>query len=133
MMRHYKALAWEEKLKAVFDEIDQDLEAKYGAHYPLHPARAPDGETVNPEQSGLFNVGASFTAGFGSKHGRGYVVEVGMATLSDVPAEVRREIEREVARQLRERLPAAFPGKELKVEPDVSGFKIYGDLSLGTV
>lgn len=133
MVRHYKALAWEEKLKAVFDEIDRDLEARYGGRYPLHPARPAEGETANPEESGLFNVGAAFTAGLGSEHGRGYVVEVRMATLVHVPEEVRREIEEAVAEQLRQRLPQAFPGAELRVERDVSGFKIFGDLSLGEV
>lgn len=133
MVRHHKAIAWEATLKAVFDEIDHDLENRFGHLYPLHPARPAHGETANPEDSGLFNVGAAFTAGFGSLHGRGYIVEVRMSTLASVPGSVRGELEQEVARLLRERLPDAFPGKSLYVEQDKTGFKIFGDLSLGKV
>ncbi len=131
MVRHHKALAWEATLKAVFDEIDHDLEDRFGHLYPLHPARPAHGATANPEESGLFNVGAAFTAGFGSTFGRGYVVQVRMSTLATVSKQVREELENEVARQLRERLPDAFPGKTLHVERDRTGFKIHGDLSLG--
>lgn len=133
MVRHHKALAWEATLKDVFDEIDHDLEARFGHRYPLHPARPAHGDTANPAESGLFNVGAAFTAGFGSKHGRGYVVQVRMSTLANVSKQVREELEEEVARQLRERLPEVFPGKTLYVERDKTGFKIHGDLSLGNV
>lgn len=130
-MQHPKLVEWEKKLKAVFDCIDAELEKKYGSRYPLHPARPEHGATANPEQSGLFNIGASFTAGFGSALGPGYVVEVRMATLAEVPAEVREQIEAEVVEKLRARLPALFPGRELKVERDGHNFKIHGDLSLG--
>jgi hypothetical protein len=132
-LRHPKAIEWERKLKAVFDGIDRHLEEQYGGTYPLHPARPIRGRTSNPEQDGLFNVGAMFSPGYGSRHGAGYVVEVQMATLSRVPAEIREEIENEVARLLRQRLPEVFPGRELHVERDGPVYKIHGDLSLGSV
>lgn len=132
-MRHAKAVAWEDRLKQVFDAIDHRLEEEYGAKYPLHPARKPRGGTSNPEADGLFNVGAVFTAGFGSKHGPGYVVEVQMATLSRVPDAVRREIEERVVVLLREGLAEAFPGRKLDISRDGHVYKIHGDLSLGSV
>ena len=40
----------------------------------------------------LFDVGASFSAGFGSEHGRGYVVDLDMLTLDKVPEEIKKHI-----------------------------------------
>jgi hypothetical protein len=130
MSRHPRAVAWEETLKRVFDEIDHALEARYGDRYPLHPNRPVQGATANPEDDGLFNVGAAFSAGYGSDWGRGYVVNVRMVTLSRVTAEVQEQMEDEVASMLRERLPGVFPGRDLRVERDGHVFKITGDLSL---
>lgn len=130
MSRHPLVIAWEEKLKRVFDEIDHELENRYGDRYPLHPNRPTRGETANPEDDGLFNVGASFTAGYGSQRGRGYVVSVRMVTLARVPADVQEQMENEVAVMLRERLPSIFPGRDLRVERDGHVFKITGDLSV---
>jgi hypothetical protein len=132
-MRHPKALAWEAQLKTVFDRLDAELEAKYGGTCPLYPSRAPSGQTTNPEHSGLFNVGAVFTPGYGSPTGPGYVVQMQMATLSRIPKEVLEQIEGDSLEFLRRELPAAFPGKDLRVEREGHSFKIYGDLSLGTV
>jgi hypothetical protein len=75
-------------------------------------------------------VGASFSAGFGSRYGPGYVVEVRMVTLSRVPQGVREQIEREVVELLRRELPGAFPGRNMRVDRDGPVFKIFGDLRL---
>jgi hypothetical protein len=132
-MRHPKAIAWEEKLKRIFDEIDDRLEERYGSRFPLHPARPPRGATTNPESDGLFDVGAAFTPGFGSEMGPGYLVEIRMATLKDVPDGVQKQIQEEVIQMLGEKLPLAFPGRDLRVSNDGGVFKIHGDLSLGEV
>lgn len=117
----------------VFRRIDERLEDEYGDRYPLHPARPKEGSTANPAHDGLFNIGASFSGGFGSAHGRGYVVNVRMATLEDVDDAVREEIKQRVARELETELPQAFPDRHLKVSRDGHTFKIHGDLSLGAV
>jgi hypothetical protein len=130
-MRHPKLVLWEQQLKAIFDKIDDFLEDKYGDLFPLHPSRPARGTTSNKEHDGLFNVGASFSAGFGSEHGPGYVVEITMATLSHVPVEIRRQIERDVVDILDRELETAFPQKILDVTKDGNVFKIHGDLSLG--
>lgn len=131
-LRHPKALAWERKLDAIFDRIDVELEDAYGDRYALHPARPPEGTTSNPEQDGLFNVGASYSTGYGSRHGAGYLVQLRVSTLENVPGAVREEIEEYVVKRLREELPEAFPGRELHVERDGPVFKIHGDLGLGS-
>ncbi|HMP90113.1 MAG TPA: hypothetical protein PJ991_07920 [Kiritimatiellia bacterium] len=130
MARHPRAIAWEEKLKEVFDVIDHELEDEYGDRYNLHPTRPSRGQTANPESDGLFNIGASFTAGYGSEHGRGYVINVRMVTLDQVSPDFQEKMEDEVVAKLRERLPAHFPGRDLRVERDGHVFKITGDLSL---
>lgn len=132
-IRHPKAIAWEQKLSEIFDEIDAELEAAYGDRYPLHPARAAKGKASNPEHDGLFNLGAAFSAGYGSKHGAGYVVRLRLATLTHVPKAVIEEIEDVVVGRLRKELPKAFPGRDLTVSRDGPVFKIHGDLSLGQV
>jgi hypothetical protein len=133
MVRHYSTVQFETKLKKVFDRIDDYLEEQYGDRYPLHPARAKRNETANKEDDGLFNVGAAFSAGFGSELGPGYVVEVRMATLADVPEDVRDKLERVVVVCLRNELPKAFPKRKLKVKRDGPVYKVFGDLSLGAV
>ena len=132
-MRHVKAIKWEARLKAVMDEIDHELEVRYGDQYPLHPARAAHGKTGSRDMDGLFDIGASFSAGFGSKHGRGYVLNVRLATLADVPKQVVRDIHLYVVNRLKEQLPKAFPDRTLEVRQDGNVFKIVGDLSLGNV
>jgi hypothetical protein len=121
-------IQWEDRLKKIFDRIDAYLEQTYGARYPLHPARPPEGVTSNPEQDGLFNVGAAFTPGYGSEHGRGYVVEIQMSTLAPVPTKVRTQIEQDVVRMLRQQLQDEFPDRKLEVLQDGNILKISGDL-----
>ncbi len=123
-------MQWEKRLKSVFDEIDRELEAQYGTRWPLHPSRPKYGTTSNPEQDGLFNVGAAFSSGIGSKHGPGYTVEIRLSTLKNVSADVREKIKTQVFQTLEKKLPAAFPDQELKVSEDRGIIRIHGDLSL---
>jgi glutathione S-transferase len=132
-MRHPKLVEFDRKLKALFDSIDDYLEDKYGHLYPLHPARAERGKTSNKGQDGLFNVGVSFSPGYGSTYGRGYVIEVEMVTLANVPDYVREQIEQEVADVAAEKLPYYLPGRKLTVDRDGRLYKIHGDLSLGSL
>ena len=129
-MRTTKAKEWEFKLKRVFDEIDRALEAEYRGQFKHHPARPAEGKTSNPEMDGLFNVGASFSAGFGSRFGPGYVVDIRISTLQHVPNALKEELRDKVLDWLREKLPAAFPENELLVDKEGRHLRIYGDLSL---
>lgn len=129
-MDHPKIVEWERKLKEVFDEIDDYLEDTYGNEYTLHPSRPERGQTANKEHDGLFNIGASFSAGYGSEYGRGYVVDIVMVTLDEVPPLIERKVEKEVIKKLKKELPKYFPGTNLKIHRDGSTIKIHGDLSL---
>lgn len=129
-MRHRKAKEWELKLKRVFDEIDVILENEYGDRFLRHPSRPAEGRTSNPEMDGLFNVGASYSAGFGSKLGPGYVVDIRVSTLQHVSRELKAELRDTVQNMLIERLPNAFPNKELIVSSEGRHLRITGDLSL---
>lgn len=132
-MRHPSLREFETKLKLLFDEVDDALEDRYGARYSLHPSRPRRGRTSSKSQDGLFNIGASFTAGFGSRYGRGYVVQIDMVTLDNVPTDVREQIEAEVADLVREKLPRYFLQRNLTVVRDRNVYKIHGDLRLGRV
>ncbi|TVR68106.1 MAG: hypothetical protein EA427_11350 [Spirochaetaceae bacterium] len=129
-MRGHEVRLFEKKLKALFDRIDVELEEEWGDEYPLHPARAEAGTVGNPEHEGLFSLGASFSAGFGSAHGRGYVMEIRLATLADVPGPVLQQIRDHVGRRCGELLPEYFPDRDLDVVRENDTFKITGDLSL---
>jgi len=126
-------MEFDDRMKNLFDEVDGYIEDLYGDKYPLHPARPARGETANPEADGLFNIGANFTPGYGSELGRGYLVDVSMATLEKVDEDVRREIYEAAADKIRELLPIHFPERELRVRRDRNHFKIQGNFSLGRI
>jgi hypothetical protein len=121
---------WEGRLRKIFKEIDVVLEEKYGGFFPLNPVRARHGTTSDPENDGLFDVGATYSTGLGSRYGEGYVIEVRWATLSKIPETLVMESESAVENILNSRLPEEFPGKNLRVVHDGDVMKIVGDLSL---
>ncbi|HOZ72059.1 MAG TPA: hypothetical protein PLQ29_03365 [Spirochaetales bacterium] len=130
-MYHPKTIAWDSQLKAMFDRIDHELEDAYGGRWTLRRNRPERGATSNPEADGLFNVGTFFTPGYGSELGRGYLVEVILATDEAVPAAQRNEIEERVRDLLLDYLPEYFPDRRLSVDRDGSMYKIHGETSLG--
>ncbi len=130
-MKHPLLQEFDNKMNQLFDEVDTYLEDRYGDRYPLHPARAAHGVTANPEHSGLFTVGADFTAGYGSELGRGYLLAVDIKTLTNVPDEVEEEIDQVAVEKVRELLPLYFPDRRLEATRDGRFFKIHGDLGLG--
>jgi hypothetical protein len=130
-MRHPNLIKWEKELKSVLDDIDVLLEERYGKEYDLHPARRKHGSTSNRSHDGLFDIRGDFTLGLGSKNGRGYIVDIDIKTLENIPQNIIDQIENETIKELKERLTPAFPDRELKVEKDGNVIKIVGDLSLG--
>lgn len=132
-MKHPNTILWERRLRSIFETIDNYLEDCYGDRLPLHPNRPPRGTTASGEMDGLFNLGASFTAGFGSTLGRGYLVHIEMRTLEDIPGELCRRVEEDVCSLLRKELSLKFPERQLRVEQDGRSWKILGDLNLGTL
>jgi hypothetical protein len=132
-MWHPKTVEFDNQMKKLFDEVDNYIENIYGSLYSLHPARPPKGRTSNPEADGLFNIGASFTPGFGSDRGRGYVVDMSISTLEKVDEKARNEIYEAAAVKIRELLPVYFPGRGLTVQRDRNNYKIRGDFSLGEI
>jgi len=122
---------WEAPLEQLLIEIDHLLEDRYGASYPLHPARLERGAANNPVYDGLFHLTASFTLGLGSEYGRGYIIEPRLVTLEPIEPTLRTEIDHFVIAAMRERLPRYFPGRALQIEQDGPVIKLFGDLSLG--
>lgn len=126
-----QSIEWDRKLKKLFDEVDDYLEDLYGNKYPLHPNRMKRGDTSNKEMDGLINIGASFSAGYGSEFGRGYVIDIHLSTLVRVDDETTNSIEENAITKIKTLLPKYFPGRELDIKKDGSIYKICGDLSLG--
>jgi len=129
-MNNPKIKEWENTLRKIFDIIDDHLEDNYGFLFPLHPARAQRGHTSNKSSDGLFNIGAAFSAGFGSRYGRGWVVDVTMVTLSKIPENVKLQINKKVIEELKRLLLEFYPERNISVEIDGNVFKIFGDLGL---
>jgi len=132
-MWHPKIIEFDNRMKKLFDEVDNFIEDLYGERYALHPTRPVRGETSNPEADGLFNIGANFTPGYRSELGRGYLIDISISTLDKVDENVRREIYETAAKKVRELLPLHFPERELTVQRDGNHFKIQGDFSLGEI
>ena len=132
-MWHPKTVEFDERMKKLFDEVDEYLEDNYGDIYPLHPVRLSRGETANPEMDGLFNIGANFTPGFGSEFGRGYIIDVSMSTLEKIDENIRNEICEAAAAKVKALLPVYFPERQLTVRREKNYYKITGDFSLGSV
>jgi hypothetical protein len=120
-------------MREMFNEIDDRIEDKYGSMFTLHPNRPSRGKTNSREMDGLFNIGAAFTAGYGSRYGRGYIVDIRISTLDHVPGEIREEIYNSVADLVREKLEIFFPERELEIVREGNLLKIIGDFSLGSV
>ena len=132
-MWHPSMIEFDRRMKELFDEVDHFIEDIYGDRYSLHPARPVRGETSNPEADGLFNIGASFSPGYGSELGRGYLIDVSMSTLEKVDDDIRREIYEAAANKAGLLLPVYFPERVLAVHRDGNHFKIQGDFSLGEI
>ena len=124
---------FDSRMKELFDKVDHFIEDLYGDKYTLHPVRPARGETANPEADGLFNIGANFTAGYGSELGRGYLIDVTISTLEKVDDNVRREIYEAAADKATELLPLYFPERNLSVRRDGNHFKIQGNFGLGEI
>jgi hypothetical protein len=131
MYTHPKLVAFTNTLEALFHEVDNELEDRWGDRFPIHPNRPLRGVTGNPEMDGLFEVAPDFTVGLGSEQGRGYIVSVRVATLEKVPPEQFEVLMEAAAALIREKLPRCFPGRRLEVVRDGKRFKITGDFSLG--
>ncbi|MDD3941547.1 MAG: hypothetical protein PHR90_03660 [Sphaerochaetaceae bacterium] len=121
----------EKHMRLLCDELDHHLEDAYGERYPLHPNRPARGKAARVAYDGLFSTGTKFTLGYGSTHGRGYLVDIEISTLERVKAEDREEIESTAIKFLREKLPEHFPDRKLEVVKDGKVYKIVGDFSLG--
>jgi hypothetical protein len=129
-MRDTLVESWEDRLNGLLRRVDSSLEARFGKALPIHPARPAAGITDNPQQDGLFRVTSTFTPGFGSRYGRGYVLTIDIVSLACPTPEFRDEVEQAAVTEITAGLPLVFPGKSLRVVRDGPVWKIIGDLSL---
>jgi hypothetical protein len=131
-MRNPLVEAWEAKLNGLLRQVITKLEEDYGAVVPRHPARPAHGETPNPQNDGLFRITGTFTPGYGSQWGKGYVLDIEPVTLDEFPRETWATVEAEACRMIQEGLEAVLPGRGLELKRDGSVWKIIGDLALNT-
>ncbi|HAF84792.1 MAG TPA: hypothetical protein DCG32_00155 [Sphaerochaeta sp.] len=132
MSTHPKQIALEGIMRKMCDELDHRLEERFGSAYPRHPNRPARGKAASVAYDGLFSTGTQFTLGYGSDHGRGYIVSVEMRTLSKVKKEDERAVEDATVAIINELLPQYFPAREITLEKDGNVYKLVGDFSLGS-
>lgn len=130
-MQHPALHKWEKLLKQLLDEVDDALEDQFGSSWQRHPARPERGSTANKAHDGLFDITANFSLGIGSEIGRGYSIDIHIATLDSISTDLRRTIENTALNIIREKLPEHFPERSLSISRDGSLLKLHGDLSLG--
>jgi len=130
VMLNHHVEKWEEKLNRLLRRTDLMLEESYGQLFARHPARPAHGCTANPQHDGLFRVTASFSPGFGSELGKGYVLQFELVSLEKLPNMQLDAIQQQAVRFIQKGLDEALPGKNLSVKRDGTLWKIVGDLSL---
>lgn len=132
MSSHPKQVALERTMREMCDELDNHLEESFGSHYPRHPNRLARGKASSVAYDGLFSTGTQFTLGYGSDHGRGYIVSVEIRTLAKVKKEDEKAVEEATVEIINELLPKYFPDREISLEKDGTVYKLVGDFSLGS-
>ncbi len=131
MSTHPKQMELEAVMRRLCDDLDHYLEDAFGDRYPLHPNRPARGKAASVAYDGLFSTGTQFTLGYGSNHGRGYLVTVEIRTLSTVEKSDRQDIEQSAIAYLRSIIPTYFPNRFIEVKRDGNVYKLVGDFSLG--
>ncbi len=130
---HPKQEELEARMAVMCQDLDNYLEDIYGSRYKIHPNRLKRGQGSNPSFDGLFATSMAFTLGYGSKYGRGYVVNVEVRTLDKVSQYDTIHITSSAFAFLKSKLSEYFPGHELDVVQDGAVMKIIGDFELGEV
>ncbi|MFA5447113.1 MAG: hypothetical protein WC233_02410 [Sphaerochaeta sp.] len=132
MSTHPSQLLLEQKLRNLADDLDNYLEDTFGDLYPLHPNRLRRGEAASVAYDGLFSTGTQFTAGYGSKYGRGYIMSIEIRTLFPVKEEDRQAVEQASKEYLKQIIPRYLPGRKIELKRDGNVYKLVGDFSLGS-
>lgn len=121
----------ERTLSKMFLQLDTYLEDKFGDKFQIHPNRLKRGKAASGNYDGLFSAGTKFTLGYGSKEGRGYIVDIDIVTLNWVTKEEEKAIIDDGINHLKTLLPEYFPDRKLEIRWDGNLYKIVGDFSLG--
>ena len=132
MSSHPKQIELEGIMRLMCDELDHRLEDRFGHSYPRHPNRPARGKAASVAYDGLFSTGTQFTLGYGSNHGRGYIISVEMRTLSQVKDEDKKAVEDAKVEIINELIPKYFPDRKIKMKKDGNVYKLVGDFSLGS-
>ncbi len=126
-MTHPSRVALEKALKEISDRADDALEDAFGEKYNLHPNRMKRGTTPNKSSDGLFNAGFTFTPGYGSDHGRGYVLQFHISTLEKVPKGVYQEFETFTVEYITSILGDYFKQDVVTLVRENTHYKLIGD------
>lgn len=120
----------EEQFSQMAKALDNELEDSFGHKHQLHPNRPKRGMAANPSFDGLFATTFAFTLGYGSTHGRGYIVNIDLRTLECISSEEKTQIQNFAFTYLTENISNFFPDRELSVVHDGRLIKIVGNFSL---
>jgi len=130
---HPKQEQLEADLERLCSALDNYLEDLYEGFFSLHPNRLRRGSGANPSFDGIFSTSISFTLGYGSVYGRGYIVAISVRTLAHVSAQQMEEINNRAFVFIGNNLSRYLPERQLEIVKDGKLLKIIGDFSLGDV
>ena len=130
---HPKQEELEDRMSLLCQELDNHLEDVFGTRYTIHPNRLKRGQGSNPIYDGLFSTSMAFTLGYGSKYGRGYVMNVEIRTLDRVSQYDMADIKADAFSFVRQNLKTYIPEHELDIVQDGPVMKVIGDFNLGEV
>ncbi|AHH08059.1 hypothetical protein baBA2_000094 [Borrelia anserina] len=106
--------------------VDCVLEDEFGNSYEVHPNRLSRGKAANGLLDGLFRVTTSFTLGYGSKFGRGYLIIIEIITLDVVDIKFNNRVIERGIEVFSEKLREKFPERNLSIVHDINVYKIIG-------
>ena len=118
---------FENELFNICLDVDYILEDEFGSFYEVHPSRPSRGSASNGILDGLFRITTSFTLGYGSKFGRGYLIIIEIVTLSIVDLEFANKVINRGIKLFDKKLKEKFPEKKLSIVYDINVYKIIGD------
>lgn len=124
----------QEKLEESFvlfeKAIDNYLEDTFSDEITIHPMRMKRGKGANPIHDGVFSTTIIFSMGFGTKYGRGYIINISISTLDNVSSHLKERIEEATFDFASKHAEEYLPGRNVECVRDAGLIKLIGNFSL---
>ncbi|MCR5732214.1 MAG: hypothetical protein K6G51_04685 [Sphaerochaetaceae bacterium] len=110
--------------------IDNHLEDMFSEEINIHPSRMKRGVGANPIHDGIFSVTIIFSMGYGTKYGRGYIINLSISTLDNISYELKQRIEEETFDFVSRHVNEYIPNRNIECVRDAGLIKLIGNFTL---